>query len=462
MLSSEGEKLMNYLEKKAYQKKLIMPNEARNYKGYQKDFVTDDEFEQIYNAYSEFRKVLSESLPVITDEKIPDDELSFEEKIENHVINNLHNENIRTFPEFEKLTSGWKKGKDKYTMEEWYEIYITKIMEQPGMIVEFKGKTNVPDIAFRNKNKRHVLLKQFEKVIESNYVSEDDYVQKKQFPTNKNKKYYLHKLCEPGTYLIDIMFEKNVGYLICIEANSRYLYAIPLGRECFGDINKIMTAGQKTSISITKALNTLFQQGMKPKILTGDGEKGFCSEETINFLNSNGIKWEPVDRMDDYHYPSFLRKPGEKQTTSPLHSSLGIVDRIIRTLRDMAFEVQREISPEILKELVVQYNNAPHLTLSKYAGMNVSPSQMQNNSDLYTFICRRISQANYNVSAQKGYNLKENQEVIVYNNKDTLKKRRSITQPGRFFVKGFQNGKYLIQDLKGNTQILPRYRLDPI
>lgn len=80
MLSSEGEKLMNYLEKKAYQKKLIMPNEARNYKGYQKDFVTDDEFEQIYNAYSEFRKVLSESLPVITDEKIPDDELSFEEK----------------------------------------------------------------------------------------------------------------------------------------------------------------------------------------------------------------------------------------------------------------------------------------------------------------------------------------------------------------------------------------------
>lgn len=255
------------------------------------------------------------------------------------------------------------------------------------------------------------------------------------------------------------MFERNVGYLICIEANSRFLYVTPLGRECFGDPNKIMTQGQKSSISIIKALSSLINQGMKPTVLSGDAEKGFCSHETLNFLQSHNIEWQPVSRMVDGLYPSYMNQP---KTTSPLHSSLGIVDRIIRTLRDMAFQVQREISPEIIKELVSQYNNAPHLTLSKYAGINVSPAQMQNNSELYNFICRRISQANYNLVNQKGFHLKENQEVVVYNNKDNLKKRRSITQPGRHFIIGFKQGKYLIKDLKGNTQLLPRYRLDPI
>ena len=58
-----------------------------------------------------------------------------------------------------------------------------------------------------------------------------------------------------------------------------------------------------------------------------------------------------------------------RQKKDPMHSSLGIIDRVIRTLRDMAYNIKADvITPEIMEELVSQYNNAPHKTLLKLAG----------------------------------------------------------------------------------------------
>lgn len=60
-----------------------------------------------------------------------------------------------------------------------------------------------------------------------------------------------------------------------------------------------MVQGQKSLISFINALNSLFEQGMKPTFLTGDDEKGFCSQEINDFLNSNGITWQLVERKFD-------------------------------------------------------------------------------------------------------------------------------------------------------------------
>lgn len=59
-----------------------------------------------------------------------------------------------------------------------------------------------------------------------------------------------------------------------------------------------MVQGQKSLISFINALNSLFEQGIKPTFLAGDDEKGFCSQEMI-FLNSNGITWQLVERKFD-------------------------------------------------------------------------------------------------------------------------------------------------------------------
>lgn len=45
--------------------------------------------------------------------------------------------------------------------------------------------------------------------------------------------------------------------------------------------------------------------------------------------------------------------------TEPLHNSLGIIDRVIRTLRDMAYTAKiPKITPDVMDDLVYQYNNA--------------------------------------------------------------------------------------------------------
>ena len=152
------------------------------------------------------------------------------------------------------------------------------------------------------------------------------------------------------------------------------------------------------------------------------------------------------------------------EKTEPLHSSLGIVDRVIRTLRDMAYNVEIDvIQPAEMKRLVELYNNSPHTTLSYYAGEQISPLMAQNDSVLEKFIMRRICQENFNVKSQDGYKIPMGEIVKVYNNFDKFDKRRSVIQPGNYYVSDYKNGLYEITDYDTNdTQLLPRARIQPI
>uniref|UniRef100_UPI0025A4FF83 hypothetical protein n=1 Tax=Bacteroides acidifaciens TaxID=85831 RepID=UPI0025A4FF83 len=152
--------------------------------------------------------------------------------------------------------------------------------------------------------------------------------------------------------------------------------------------------------------------------------------------------------------------------TDPMHGSLGIIDRVIRTIRDMAYNMQEGIiTPSVMDEIVNQYNNAPHQTLSKYAGFKVSPKMVQEDPDLEEFIVKRISQENFKIMSQPGFHLEPNTSVKLYNEHDSLMKRRSIIQPGEFKVIGKENGLFKVEGKlngKNETQLLPRYLLDPI
>ena len=463
--SPEAKKLLDYLTglilKSPFKHKLQTKVQAKKHpKIFDINFVTDEEFDLVYQDYVNFYNSMKESLkdvepdyvPIVTEDSYKDD---FGWLLNDYVNRNHDKEQIRSYEGFLDLTKNWIKGRNEHTMKEWYNIYLNKIDEQPGNVIEFKGETNLPKIAFRSNMKINKLRKLLDKEPIDNFI-----VKSNSFPINDNKKFYLHKLREPNTYIIDIMFEDQLGYLIAIECNSRYLYVDCLNRSVFNDPNKRSTKNIRTTNSVISSLKRLINKGMKPYRLTGDDEGAFASKEAIEFYDDNNIIWEPVNRMLDGVYPDFMN---QKQTTSPLHSSLGIIDRVIRTLRDMAFNCEvPKIVPTIMEELVEQYNNAPHITLSMYAGNLVSPKDMMLNQNLYNFICRRISQSNYNIKNQPDFNIEPGTEVKVYNNKDVLKKRRTIIQPGRYFVEGFSNGLYIIRSDKNTLQRLPRYRITPL
>ena len=88
---------------------------------------------------------------------------------------------------------------------------------------------------------------------------------------------------------------------------------------------------------------------------------------------------------------------------------------------------------------------------------------VQNDPKLEEYIVRKIVQANHNVMNKKGFQLKEGTEVKVYNEKDSLTKRRTVIQPGKFIIEGFNRGLFKVKNINDNSiQLVPRFKINPI
>ena len=110
-----------------------------------------------------------------------------------------------------------------------------------------------------------------------------------------------------------------------------------------------------------------------------------------------------------------------------------------------------------------EYNNSYHNTLSLYAGFKVTPSMVHENRDLEQRICDTIHAANWNVMNTRGFRLKNGMHVKVYNDRDTMGKRRRVIRPGDWVVDSWERGKYKIKNnTNGDICVMPRFKLDPV
>lgn len=385
---------------------------------------------------------------------------TFSDKLDDYIANHILDAEPINEDEFINISHGWNPN-DKKPLNEWYQEYLRRF-DKRNLNVITQEQQSINSIGFKSPSKI--------KALSSVYPNRNapDTTVPSRFPLKSNiKKYQLHKACRQGTYLIDIMFVDKYYYLVAINANTRYLFV-----DCMNEVISSPNDDDETKVSrfrkasknsrtYIKHLENLIRSGMNVKYLQGDGEKAFNSIETWAIYTKHGITFTPVPRMKTTVYPSFMKREHDSEKTDPMHGSLGIIDRVIRTLRDMAYNMKIGIiTPDIMKDLVHQYNIVPHETLSKYAGMKVSPQMVQDDPELEDFITRQIYHENYKVMNSIGFRLPEGTSVKVYNEKDSMLKRRSVIQPGRFTVKGFKNGLYTVIDDKNNTQLIPRYRLD--
>ena len=178
------------------------------------------------------------------------------------------------------------------------------------------------------------------------------------------------------------------------------------------------------------------------------------SKKAKDYYRSQSIVWHDVPRMIVSDYDTVIK-------TEPQHTSLGIIDRVIRTIRDIGWNMNvKIITPPIMKSIVEQYNNAPHNTLSHYAGFPVTPLMVQNDRRLEEYITREIMKENYNIN--RSSMLRIGDKVKVYNVKDPMIKRRTMIVPGEHRITGYKNGYYKVRDSNGKTQKVPRFRLDKL
>ncbi len=382
---------------------------------------------------------------------------------------------------------------------EWYTLYLerrNKINEQIAN-KQYTEKVNekvneeeyIINTGYKGVDKiKHLYKTNYGIDVGNIKISEEN---KNYFPMKENKKKYsLHKVAARKTYLIDLMKSGKIYYLIAINVNTRYLLAEPTNVinnvESFAQGDKFavinmdedeengivnVSNSAKNSKLCADAMQRLINKGWDVKFIQSDGESGFKSDYTQRVIYERyGIIHKEVPRQRSTVYPEFMIDEKNKwnKKTDPMHGSLGIIDRVIRTIRDMAYNMNiGVILPNDMNKIVNNYNNAPHKGLSKFAGFMATPLMVEEDEKLEEWIVKKICQSNYNVMRTYGYDIKQGTNVKVYNEKDSLSKRRTITQPGEYKVVGFRNGLYRVKEIDKNNNslkihLIPRYKLNPM
>lgn len=142
------------------------------------------------------------------------------------------------------------------------------------------------------------------------------------------------------------------------------------------------------------------------------------------------------------------------------HTLLAPIDRFVRTLRDMLFNLRRhhinvQLGQQILDRVCELYNQVSHSTLSKVMGFPLSPIVCFSNHPIETEFVRRIAASNYGKYIS---DLRTGSEVYVYQPREPFVKRRNSVMDDMFRVLGFNKGRYHLQNTNNPTSQIHHLR----
>ena len=140
------------------------------------------------------------------------------------------------------------------------------------------------------------------------------------------------------------------------------------------------------------------------------------------------------------------------------HSKLALIDRVARTLRDMIYTCRLQdpsftLNHETLKQLVVQYNTAPHATLSRIMHFPVSPLIAYKFEALQYEIIKRTVQMNYiTASTISKERLRVGDMVWLYNPPVFGKKRRNTVEDYPYVITSLDGvSGFTIKNINDNS-----------
>lgn len=285
------------------------------------------------------------------------------------------------------------------------------------------------------------------------------------YDLKKAKNKYQQKfVAPPYSYIGDIFFPlgKKVAFLLLIEINTRKAFAYQLGDVSTTEIINVdedtyerYVIAPQSKLKTTKALMDVFSSFVhknKIKSLRFDGESGINNESFQNYLKKLNIQFIPI-----------LKKS---------HTSSSLIDRLCRTLRDIAFNMHVEISDQhIMNTILKYYNNAPHKTLTEACfdecpnlkliyPYGISPNDMSNNDYLQKLYIIQCLKFNYIVDSDTE-ELHIRDKCRVYKEKDKLSKTRSKLSKDIFQVIDKKGKIYILQNINDNKEIinLPRHSI---
>ena len=216
---------------------------------------------------------------------------------------------------------------------------------------------------------------------------------------------------------------------IFIGTNNRYAVAQPLN--------------SKNAADVKQSLITFINK-YHPSKLTSDQEKAFMEKQNLELMKENKILLQTVPEQN--------------------HSTLAIIDRFIRTLRDMNRPVDGENKQSTddefktfdvnkMNKLINAYNNTFHSTIK------CSPKEMFDDKELekeFIFKCMNKRDKQKRI---EDFELKDNEFVRYVISRDPMNKKRYQVSNESYKIAGKEGNHYILEAEDGTTMIKPRFQL---
>ena len=232
----------------------------------------------------------------------------------------------------------------------------------------------------------------------------------------------LHRVFPLYTWIVDIVYFNGRSYLLCVEANTRYA---------------VIYESSRHPATVAKRLAEL-GSGNTIRKLIGDGDTAFKSN-VKEFCDTNGVIYD-------------FRKADDTQ-----HTYTAILDRIVRTFRDMLFNLKvKEPNALDLNNIAKIYNKTHHQTLSKILGHPATPEGLHRNEGLQLLFIRRLRGINWSKMHVKSYVIPEGRKVFVRAKYGKMEKRRGTTENDVYTVVSHQGALYTVKNKEGETKVVPR------
>ena len=265
------------------------------------------------------------------------------------------------------------------------------------------------------------------------------------FNMKEQKKLMRHHVYPRYTFVFDYFFPGRFMYLLAINVNTRKaFFAIPDEIQKRGNVWYTPDNPKPSTVSAINSLKHLMS--LTPvKGLIMDNEPAWQNDFHA-FCNSQGIQWrhEHKNKIGD------VIQTNEESRGN--HSTTAIIDRLIRTLRTMNYNLgnRLDIDPGTLQQLIDEYNNSPHSTLTRLLKRPTTPNEVNASVYLENRVVTELMKENLLTEMQDGYEV--NGRVRVFNDASSFDKLKPKLLPGKWDVVGKKDG--LIRLKQGENEIL--------
>ena len=193
-------------------------------------------------------------------------------------------------------------------------------------------------------------------------------------------------------------------------------------------------------------------------ILRFDNEAAIQSKEFQQFLKDNNILFQ--------------------STIKDMHTSLSLIDRICRTIRDIAFNLNLKgiYNQQAMDLILYYYNNTAHDTLSqlifksnpdlkKRYPEGITPAIMEDNAELENEYVKACIEYNFKVKSQEDFILNPGDIVKIIFNGGTgrgakFTKKRAYLDKNDYIVQGYVGNMLELKNSKTDEIIYrPRYQV---